>query len=223
MLEYKIDAAGFEALDEATRGFYKETNEGYRLEVTGTDDAKELKEALRKEREERAAAKKKLAEIEKEAQDAEAKRQQEKGEFEELWKKEQEKSTKTASELQTLRDKIANGLRERAALEVAATLTKDMKRADILKKESLPFIVHTDDGVKINGPDGDAWTPAQLGEHLSKTYPFLADGVQSSGGGASGGGGGGATSKTILRADFDALNPTERVKTIKDGTKVVDA
>lgn len=221
-LQFKVDAEAFEGMEESIQGLYKQDGDSYKLDVEGTDDGKELKEALRKEREDRAAAKKKLAELEKEKTDAELKRQKEKGEFEALWKKEQEKSTAASSELQNLRDKIANGLRESEAMSVAATLTKDMKRAELLKKEALAMIVHTDEGVKINGPDGDAWTPVQLGEHLAKIYPFLADGSQATGGGATGSNSGGATNKTLTRADFDALRPVDRADHIRKGGKVVD-
>ena len=194
-LKRTVSKEEFEALGDNDKIHYKEVGDRYKLDVDGEDDGKELKEALRKEREERASAKKRLAELEEAQREAEAKRQQEKGEFEALWKKEQEKSATATSELQKLRDRVANGLREQAALEVAGTLTKDMKRAALLKKEALLHIVHTDDGVKINGPDGDAWTAEQLKEYLAEQYPFLADGSQASGGGATGGKGGGATTK----------------------------
>jgi len=221
-LEYKVTKEDHGKLDEVVQGLYKADGDDFRLDVTGTDDAKEIKEALRKEREARRTGQQKIDDLEKANGQAEQDRLKEKGEFKELWENAEKAKVTTAKELSELKDKIANGARTESALAVALGLTKDTGRAELLKKEALQFISHTEEGgVKLSNPDGTAWTAEQLGEHLTKTYPFLVDGSQSSGGGANGDGGGG-TAKTIQRADFDAKNPTEKAALMKDGTKVVD-
>ena len=203
-VKYVLTKEEHAALDDTLKALYKADGEGFRLDVTGTDDGKELKEALRKEREASAAAKQKAKDLEDSNAEAERLRLEEKGKYEELWKNSEEAKGKTAKELADLKDKIANAKRTESALAIALKLTKDTGRAELLKKEALPFITHTEDGVKLNSPDGAAWTAEQLGEHLTKSYPFLVDGSQASGGGA-GGSGGGAT------GDLSKLSPTARM------------
>ena len=68
----------------------------------------------------------------------------------------------------------------------------------------MQFIAHTPEGVKINGPDGEAWDSKRLGQYLSEQYPFLVDGSKASGGGAPGSNGGGAVTKK-----FDQMSGAE--------------
>lgn len=116
---------------------------------------------------------------------AEQQRLEEKQEFEKLWRQEQDQRTKASQELDQLRKSIADKDRSEAAMKLAAGLTRDNARADLLKKEALAYIQHTPDGVKIQGPDGDM-TADQLSAHLAKQFPFLVDGNQASGGSAPG-------------------------------------
>lgn len=205
MLKFEIGKEDHEALDENLRDFYEPHGEGYRLKVEGIDPADEIKEALRKEREERAEAKRKLQEFEKEREEAERKRLEEKQEFEQLYKQESEDKTKLHQELDELKRSIANKERESEAVKLVSELTRDTKRADLLKREALCYIHHTPEGIKINGPDGEAWDASKLSEYLKENYPFLADGSKASGGGASGAGNnGGAVTKR-----FDQMTGAE--------------
>jgi len=211
MLKFEVET--LEGVDEAHKPLYVVHGDKFRLAVEGLDPADQLKEALRKEREEKAAAKSKLSEFEAAAAEAEQKRQQERGEFKALWEKEQEQRTLTAKELTDLKDKIATGERQQVAHKMAMTLTRDASRAELLKKEALAYVVYTPDGIKINGPAGDAWTEKQLAEHLASVYPFLVDGNQASGGGAAGG------TAVISNADILKLPPIERITAHRAGTK----
>lgn len=186
-LKFEIDQEAFEALEEGQQGFYVKHGDGYRLDVEGIDPADELKEALRKEREERAAAKSKLTEYEKQQQEAEEKRLAEKQEFEKLWKQEQEQRTKTTQELEESRHSIAQEKRKGEAGKIANALASDTARAELLTKEAMGYVHHTPEGIKINGPDGEAWDAQKLTTYLKERYPFLVDGSQASGGGAAGG------------------------------------
>lgn len=194
-LKFEIDAEAFEALDETQQELYQKHGDGYRLQVEGIDPADELKEALRKEREERAEAKKKLQEFETENERRERERLEKQQEWEQLSKTERERAEKLETELQEMKDRYANKERNETALQVVGSLARDPKRAELLKKEAMQFIAYTPEGVKINGPDGSAWDTSKLTEHLKAEYPFLVDGSQASGGGATGANGSGATSK----------------------------
>lgn len=56
MLQYTTDS--LETVDESLHGLYEQTDNGYRLKVTGVDDATGLKTALQSERDARKAAEK---------------------------------------------------------------------------------------------------------------------------------------------------------------------
>jgi len=195
-LQFEITKEAHEALDAAVQSLYSAHGEGFRLDVSGIDPADELKEALRKEREERAAAKSKLKELEDAKSKADQQSLEDKQEFEKLWKAEQEKSTNTAKELDELRTSIAQKDRNSEAYKIVSTLATETARAEILQQQALGFIHHTPEGIKINGPDGEAWDATKLTAYLKEKYPFLVDGSKATGGGATGGGnGGGATKK----------------------------
>lgn len=183
MLKFEVDS--LEGLDESVKGLYEQKGERFRLKVEGIDPADELKEALRKERDERRAAKDKLAEFEKAQTESEAKRLEETQQFESLYKNTKGELEKRTSELDEFRRKIADKERGELATQLANALSRDTGKAELLKKEALAFIQHTSDGVVISGPDG-TMTAEQLGKHLTERYPFLVDGNQSSGGGATG-------------------------------------
>lgn len=185
-LRFEIDQAEYDKLDESQQALYDKRGDGYRLQVEGIDPADELKEALRKEREERAAAKKRLQEFETENERRERERLEKQQEWEQLSKTERERAEKLERELNDMRDAIANEKRNAAASKVASDLTRDTARARLLQKEAMQHITYTPEGVKINGPDGDAWDAAKLTEHLKATYPFLVDGSGATGGGAAG-------------------------------------
>jgi hypothetical protein len=193
-LKFEVDS--LEGLDDGVKALYVAHGAKFRLAVEGIDPADELKEALRKEREERAAAKAKLKELEDKRVAEENDRLTKAGEFEALYKKATESASATAKELQELKDKIATKEREATAAQIAGGLTRDTARAELLKKEAIRFVQYTPEGIKINGEDGAALTAEQLGKHLATKYPFLVDGNQASGGGASGThNSGGATKK----------------------------
>src|SRR5690554_807452 len=208
-LKFEITSEEFDQLEEAQQALYDKHGDRYRLQVEGIDPADELKEALRKEREERAEAKRRLQEYETEAEKRERERLEKQQEWEQLSKQERERAEKLDKELADLRDKVANSERNATAEGVVAALIDKeagggVQRYGLLRKEAMQFIAHTPEGVKINGPDGEAWDAKQLGKYLSEQYPFLVDGSKASGGGAPGSNGGGAVSKK-----FDQMTPAE--------------
>lgn len=208
-LKFEITAEDYEKLEDAQKALYDKHGDEYRLQVEGIDPADELKEALRKEREERAEAKRKLQEYETESERKERERLEKQQEWEQLAKNERERAEKSDKELAELRDKVANSERTLTAEGIVAALidknaTGGVQRYGLLKKEALQFISHTPEGIKINGPDGSAWDAKKLGEYLSENYPFLVDGSKASGGGAPGSNGGGAVTKK-----FDQMSGAE--------------
>jgi anti-sigma28 factor (negative regulator of flagellin synthesis) len=215
-LKFIVTKAEFEKLEEASQALYRESGDDFQLDVDGVDDGKELKEALRKEREERYEAKRRAEQLETEKEQSERERLEKQQEWEQLSKTERERADRTEKELSELRDKVANGERAMTAEGVVAGLidkqaTGGVQRYSLLKKEALQYIAHTPDGIKINGPKGEAWDAKRLGAYLVEQYPFLVDGSRATGGGAGGGSGSGA----ISDKKFNEYSGAE-LKAIKD-------
>lgn len=130
--------------------------------------------------------KERLTELEKAQQEAEEARQREKGEFKSLYEKTQAELEAERDNARKFRQQIQQKELEGAANALVTELTRDNKRAELLRKEALQFAKYTDEGVKfeVGGVEVDA---AKLKQKLSDDYPFLVDGSQASGGGAQGG------------------------------------
>lgn len=142
-------------------------------------------------------AKQKAKELEDAQAAAEEARAKEKGEFKELYEREQ----KAKSELSEKYDQYAKKIQakdiELSSSAIALELTRDTKRAELLKKEISQFARYSEDGVKfeMGGVEVDR---AKVVAHITESYPFLVDGNQSSGGGAPGGKTGGGAAKGNL-------------------------
>jgi DNA repair exonuclease SbcCD ATPase subunit len=149
--------------------------------------------------------KERLTELEKAQQEAEEARQREKGEFKSLYEKTQSELEAERENARKFRQQIQQKELEGAANALVTELTRDNKRAELLRKEALQFAKYTDEGVKfeVGGVEVDA---AKLKEKLSADYPFLVDGSQASGGGAQGGNRNGQAGKW---ADYSSAELSE--------------
>lgn len=111
--------------------------------------------------------------------------------------------------------RAASTSEESAAMKVANRLTDDSRRARLLSKELKPRFKYTEDGMKIADISGNLTvsTPEDLEREYraNPDYDFLIDGVDSSGGSASGSNDKGGASRVINRAEFEALNPAQRM------------
>ena len=137
-----------------------------------------------------------------EAQAAEAEaRAKEKGEFKELYEREQKAKAELAEKYESFAKRIQQKEVETVALSIASELTRDTKRAELLREQISKFTRYTDDGVKfeMGGVEVDR---AKIMAHISDNYPFLIDGSGATGGGATGGNRGGSAA-TIGKPDGD--------------------
>ncbi len=125
---------------------------------------------------------------------AEEDRLKEKQEFKTLFEREQEAKRELAEKYETYRSQVEKKDIELALGEVVSTATKDNSRAKALKKLLSDHAKYGDEGVfyELGGVPVDA---KKLLDTYKADYPFLFDGVDSSGGGAKGGNGGAVTKK----------------------------
>ena len=148
-----------------------------------------------------------------EAQAAEAEaRAKEKGEFKELYEREQKAKAELAEKYESFAKRIQQKEVETVALSIASELTRDTKRAELLREQIIKFARYTDDGVKfeMGGVEVDR---AKILAHISDNYPFLIDGSGASGGGATGGKGGSASLKR------GSMSPADKAEYIRQHGK----
>lgn len=126
--------------------------------------------------------------------EAERKRAEEQGQFQELYKQTQAELEKERQAAQEYRQKVARATLEGEAGKIAAELSRDTARAALLAEQAAKFIKPGDNGLQyeIGGVQVDR---AKALDHLRASFPFLVDGSQASGGGATGGNGGAVLQK----------------------------
>lgn len=131
------------------------------------------------------SAKQKARELEEAQAAIEEARAKEKGEFKELYEREQKAKAELAEKYDSFAKRIQQKEVEGAALSIASELTRDTKRAELLKEQVSKFARYTDDGVKfeMGGVEVDR---AKVLAHITDNYPFLVDGSGATGGGATG-------------------------------------
>ncbi len=216
-LELEIDK--LETAPEALRQYYKPHNGKLRLDVSGVEDVSGLKSALARNKAENQDIKKAL---------------QEHG--------------LSAADIPTLVDSRkalteARAARDAAEINHALDVMLIRSRVTGSGMELLPLMlrqrlsIESVDGKRIfritdadgrpmagSGPDGLA-NFDDLAKELVGRFPDLIQGTGAGGGGASGRGSrsNGLPPKTILRSEFDKMDPTTRhTKIVKEGWSVVD-
>jgi ribosomal protein L20 len=122
---------------------------------------------------------------------AEQERLKEKEEFKTLWEREQQAKKELQEKYETFSKQVQQKEVELASSSIAAELTRDTKRAELLKEQIAKFARYTDEGVKYE-MGGVEVGKEKIVEHLTESYGFLIDGSQATGGGATGSKGSGA-------------------------------
>lgn len=147
------------------------------------------------------SAKQKARELEEASARAEEERAKQAGEFKALYEREQKAKAELAEKYDSFAKRIQQKEVEGAAMSLAAELTRDTKRVELLRKEISQFARYTDDGVKfeMGGVEVDR---AKVLAHITDNYPFLVDGSGATGGGATGANKGGGAA-TIGKPDGD--------------------
>lgn len=149
-LKFEIDS--LEGVDSSLHAQYKKTDTGYRLDIDGLEDTGGLKTALQKERESNKDAKTKLAELERQREDAEKKVLEEQGKFKELSMKDREDKLLAEQKLNDLQRKISEQQRSIMVRELASSMTADSVELDIIVKFSSDYVSIDGEEVKFIKP-----------------------------------------------------------------------
>lgn len=249
MAKFKFKkVAKLDEVPEAYRGLYVEKDGGFvvdpaKLEEFEWDDKAELSGALERERKERREAKEELKKYEgidperaraaqKKLDELDEKQLMDKGEFDRLMEKRQKEwEAKEVDFQRQLSDRdsrldtyeLINPVRD-AALK-AGVLPEDIE--DVLKITSHRFKLDEKRKPVLLDKDGDVSSLSVeqfWGEEFKLQKPkfYGASGAGGSGAPAGGSSGGGGGAKTVKRADFEKMSPTEQMAHSKGGGTVVD-
>lgn len=204
-----------DGLEESLHSHYVEKDGKFVLDLDGEVPAPGLKNALDAERNARKLSDAKIAELQAKIDAGDENSLKEKEQYKELWEKEKGKN-------QELVEKNRNTKRSFFVKNLVGNLTKDEKKAKVLKTTVLQHVGFDDQGqLSVQGlPEVDSLD--KLSDYCKETYPFLIDGSKASGGGAPGNrGGGGSAGKTMTQSDFTKMTPAEKMKFMKSGGQIV--
>lgn len=109
--------------------------------------------------------------------------------------------------------------------KLAATLTTDTKKAQLLSEKIANRLSFDDGELKVLDNSGKLTISGidDLATEIKSEYAFLVDGSPASGGGATGARGGAvADTKEMGRSDFEKLDHVGRARFTKEGGKVIN-
>lgn len=201
----------------------------------GNDDSLEkLQEQLKAAQEENSrltakvnAANKHQKESERAQREAERKQAEADGNYEQLFNSSEKERQELQEQLDTLSSNITSEKVSNEAMKIAMAMEPVSEgAAEDLASHIAKRLKYIDGAFKVTNEEGELTvsTRDQLKEDMqgSTRYAHLIKGNQSSGGGANGGSNGGSASKTMTRANFDALNAAQKVEFSKKGGTVID-
>lgn len=137
------------------------------------------------------SAKQKARELEENQRTQEDEALKQREEFKTLYEREQKAKAELTEKYEGFAKRVQQKDIESAAMSVANELTRDTKRAELLREQVGRYARYTEDGVKFE-MGGIEVDKAKVVAHITENYPFLIDGSGASGGGATGGKHGGA-------------------------------
>jgi predicted nucleic acid-binding Zn-ribbon protein len=139
-----------------------------------------------------------------------------------------ESQKQEADTLRSTIEKMNNDIKQQKigtqAAKLAAQLTKDTQRAQLLQKEISQRLTLVDNELRVTDESGQLTVSSldDLANSIRTAYPFLVDGSQASGGGAVKAQGGAEARKEVSRAAFDKMDQRQRSEFFKSGGKIFD-
>lgn len=224
-IQYKVSEESFDTLDDSVKGLYSQGEDGYTLNVDGVpkEDVSGLKRKIDELLTEKKTVQQKAIEAEESARLETAEKLRKANDFEQLYNSSESERQKAADELATLKANLQQQQVEGQASKVAASLTKDTARANLLSQQISSRLSLVDGEVRVLDTNGNLTVSSveELTQSIKAEYPFLVDGSQAAGGGATGGSSGAGDTKQVSRSDFDAMDSVKRMKYIKSGGKII--
>mgnify|MGYP000114164361 CR=1 FL=1 len=164
---------------------------------------------------EKKSASQRAKELEEQQKQQEEERLKEKEQFRELYEREQEAKRELQESYEEFKQRIQKQTVQTEATKLAAELTRDTSRSELLQEKAEQYAKYSEDGVtfELGGVQVDK---EKIIAHLREKYPFLVDGSGATGGGAAGQQNGGAVATKSFSemtgaelSELRAENPTE--------------
>lgn len=107
---------------------------------------------------------------------------------------------------------------------MAAKLTKDIQKANLLQSQISARLTLVEDQIRVTDENGQLTVSSmeELESSIRSAFPFLVDGSQAQGGGAIRSEGKAQAKLEVTRADFDAMDHQKRAEFVKSGGKIYD-
>jgi len=107
---------------------------------------------------------------------------------------------------------------------IAAKLTKDVNKANLLQQQISARLTMVEDQIRVTDESGQLTVSSmdELEGSIRSAFPFLVDGSQAQGGGAVRSEGKAQAKLEVTRADFDAMDHHKRAEFVKSGGKIYD-
>jgi DNA repair exonuclease SbcCD ATPase subunit len=191
-------------LEEETRGLKSKVDELLGEKKRVQQEREEAREQARLEAEEKAKAE---------------------NNYKQLFESRSEENNQLRAQIDKMNSEAQQQKINEQAVKLAAQLTKDTGRAQLLQKEFSQRLSLVDGELRVTDPSGQLTVSSldDLVNSIKTDYPFLVDGIQASGGGAvKAQGGAEARGKEMSRSDWEALPPVKRQQFFKDGGKLYD-
>jgi len=224
-IQYKVSEESFDTLEDSVKGLYSQGEDGYTLNVDGVpkEDVTGLKRKIDELLTEKKTVQQKALEAEELAKIETAEKLRKANDFEQLYNSSESERQKAADELATLKANLQQQQVEGQAGRVAASLTKDTARANLLSQQISSRLSLVDGEVRVLDTNGNLTVSSveELTQSIKAEYPFLVDGSQAAGGGATGGSSGAGDTKQVSRSDFDAMDSRKRISFVKSGGKII--
>ena len=191
-------------LEEETRGLKSKVDELLGEKKRVQQEREEAREQARLEAEEKAKAE---------------------NNYKQLFESRSEENNQLRAQIDRMNAEAQQQKINEQAVKLAAQLTKDTGRAQLLQKEFSQRLSLVDGELRVTDPSGQLTVSSldDLVNSIKTDYPFLVDGIQASGGGAvKAQGGAEARGKEMSRSDWEALPLVKRQQFFKDGGKLYD-
>ena len=223
MLTELLKSAGIEVADDA-KG---KLEEGFDALIKS--NIEQATGALKAKNEEllgeKKAEQRKRAEAEEAARKKERAKAEEEGNYQQLFKSQEGELERLKAENAKLGADIDAGKVTARVEAIAAGLTSDTKRAQLLKNQLSQRLRVVDGEIKVTDESGQLTVSSidDLTNTVKENFPFLVDGGKSSGGGATTpDGSADPVQQTITRAEFDAKGHLERRDFLANSGQIED-
>ena len=203
-LSERFNRALEDHLEERTRGLKTKVDELLGEKKRVQQEREQAREQARREAEEKAKAE---------------------DNYKQLYESSREENNQIRSQLDKMNADIQKQKISEQAVKLAAQLTKDTGRAQLLQKEFSQRLALVDGELRVTDASGQLTVSSleDLVTSVKTDYPFLVDGIQASGGGATKAQGGAeARSKEMSRSDFEALSAVQKQEFFRNGGKLYD-